>query len=237
VSILVFQVLATRGGWVARAAPTAVLALLFIFGTGTTLRAKTWQSNLALAQNTLAQNPDNGMVEFSYACALAELGRSEDAVARWERAIQLGYVSGPAKILGGRAESANKYAEAEKYYLMALWPVRMPSMRGARPVGELGLLGKKDPEIYLSLARLHQSMALDEPEREKYHHERIVHFHEAACREGSPDDAYLKYLLAKAHQKYGDAAKAKSLFAQVRDMAPDTYYGKAAGKMAEPRKK
>jgi len=237
VSIFVFQVLATRGGWVAQAASTGVLVLLFVFGTGTTLRAKTWQTNLALAENTLAQNPDNGTVEFGYACALGELGRSEEAVAHWERAIQLGYVSESARILGGRAEAEKKYAEAEKYYLMALWPVRMPSTTGARPAGELGLLGKRDPEIYLCLARLHQTMALDEPEREKYHHERIVHFHEAACREGSPDDAYLKYLLAKAHQKYGDAAKASKLFAQVGDMAPDTYYGKAAAKMAESGKK
>jgi tetratricopeptide (TPR) repeat protein len=231
-SIFVFQVLATRRGWVAQAAPAAVLVLLFVFGTGTTLRAKTWQTNLALAKDTFAQNPDNGTVEFGYGCALSEVGRSEEAVAHWKRAIRLGYVSEPARILASRAEGEKKYAEAEKYYLMALWPVKMGTMTSARPVGELGLLGPRDPEIYLCLARLHRSMALAEPEREKYHHERIVHFHEAACRE-APDDVYLKYLLAKAQLKYGDPATARKLSAQVRDLAPDTYYGKAAAKMAE----
>ena len=79
---------------------------------------------------------------------------------------------------------------------------------------------------------MHRKLAQEEPDRADHHHERTLHYHEAAY-ELNPDDPYLRYLLAKAHLHFGDPAKARELFVQVSNMTPDSYYGKAAAKLAK----
>jgi hypothetical protein len=96
----------------------------------------------------------------------------------------------------------------------------------------MGINHKRDPNIYLALVDLHYKMAEENPERSEYHHKRILHFHEAACKV-EPGDPYLRYLLAKAHLHLGDRERACRLFTQVSEEVPNTYYGKAAAKLAK----
>ncbi|MFP3870913.1 MAG: tetratricopeptide repeat protein, partial [Syntrophobacteria bacterium] len=99
----------------------------------------------------------------------------------------------------------------------------------------LGVSEKRDPQIYVALADIHQKMIQEEPERRVYHEERSIHFLQAACKL-EPTDAYLKYLLAKAYLRCGNLALARRSFAVVREMEPETYYGKAAAKLAHVKK-
>jgi tetratricopeptide (TPR) repeat protein len=236
VSLFAFKVLAFRGRWGVQTAQIVMLVLLFAFGTGTTLRAKIWQSNLALLEDTLEKSPNDGRLTGAYASALLTTpGRKDEAIEQFKRAIDLGFVPRPAQFLGRIEENEKNYAAAEEYYLQALWPTKKVPKGGSRQITQLGLSHERYPDIYLDLVRLHRKMAEEEPERKSYHDERIIHFYGAACKL-RPNDPFYKYLLAKAHLAFGDPAEAITLFARVRDMAPDTYYGKAAAKLAKAAK-
>jgi tetratricopeptide (TPR) repeat protein len=207
-----------------------LVVLLFTFGISTTLRTITWQSDLTLVQDALKKYPDSGHLNDAYARVLGAAGRQEEATAYWKKAIDLGRISYPAYSLGNIEKEKKNYAAAEKYYLQALWPKNKFEKKGSRPVAEMKLLHKRNPDIYLALVDLHWRMARQEPERLDYHHERILHFHQAACKV-EPENAFLRYLLAKAYLRLGNLEEASKHFAAVKDMAPDTYYGTAAGKL------
>ncbi len=207
-----------------------VVPLLFTFGIGATLRAKTWQSNLTLVEDTWRKNPNSGQVADGYARVLMREGRNEEAISYWKKAIDLGRISEPAYFLGNVERAKKNYAAAEKYYLQSLWPVKGIGRKGSQSVTEMNIFSKRYPDAYLGLIALHWEMAEEEPDRADYHHERIIHFHQAASRV-DPDDVYLVYLMAKAFLRLGKLEEAREHFAKVKDLAPDTYYGKAAGKL------
>jgi tetratricopeptide (TPR) repeat protein len=231
VSFLAFEVLAGRPRWSLQTVQIMILLLIFVFGVTTARRAKVWQSNLTMMEDTLAKSPDSGKVTYAYGWALSSAGRIEEGITYWKKAIDLGYISEPSRMLGQVEEARGNYDEAEQYFLQALWPIPKKIKSSAERSPEKGLFNKRDPEIYLQLARMHRRMAEEMPEEADYHHKRMIHYHEAAHKL-KPDDAYLEYLLAKAYLHFGDPAEARKLFAQVSRLAPDTYYGKAAAKLA-----
>lgn len=235
-SLFVFKVINSRPGRVALTVWVLVVGLLIVFAVSTTLRTTVWQSNVALLRDTWEQNPTSGRIACAYAWALHEVGRVEEGVSLWHKAMELGYVSAPAQALGDLERGKKNYEAAERYYLQALWPFGKLAEGGARNVDELGILHKRDPEVYLALADVHHKMAEKNPACRKYHARRIIHFHEAACKL-KPADAHLRYLLAKAYLRFGHLEEARKHFVQVRDMAPDTYYGKAAAKLANAEKR
>ena len=230
ISFFVFKILASQRQWVAHTSQVLLLVLLFTFGISTTLRTITWQSDLTLVQDALEKYPDSAHLNDAYARVLVAAGREEEAIVYWKKAIDLGRISYPAYSLGNIEKEKKNYAAAEKYYLQALWPKKKFTKKGSRPVGEMKLLHKRNPDIYLALVDLHWEMSRQEPERLDYHHERIIHFHQAACKV-EPENAFLRYLLAKAYLRLGNLKEASKHFAEVQDMAPDTYYDTAAGKL------
>ena len=214
-----------------RAIEVSVVAILFVFGASTVSRATLWQSNVSLLRDTWEKSPTSGRIASSYARALLAAGREQESVVLFNKAMELGYISDPARTLGDIEKGRKNYAAAEAYYFQALWPFTKLSTPGARPVANLGILDRRDPDIYMSLIDLHYRMAEADPARKSYHAERIIHFHEAACKL-EPKNVYRRYLLAKAHLHFGNVERARKLFAEVSEAAPDTYYGKAAAKLA-----
>lgn len=231
VAIGTHKVMAAQPRWRGRMIEAVTLVILFLFGASSTMRTVVWQSNVALMKDTWEKNPTSGRVATIYGGALRLSGRTEEAVAMWRKAIELGIVSAASRCLGDVEREEKNYAAAERYYLQALWPIGKLS-GGVKPVGEMGINHKRDPSIYLALVDLHYKMAEQNPERSEYHHKRILHFHEAACKV-EPGDPHLRYLLAKAHLHLGDRERARTLFTQVSEMVPNTYYGKAAAKLAK----
>ena len=235
VALLSYKVMAAQPGWAARTVEALTLLLLFVFGIGATMRAALWQSNVALMQDTWEKNPTSARVAYGYGLAVFQAGKEEESIKMWQKAMELGYISDPSRLLGNIEKDKKNYAAAERYYLQALWPIGRLSGPEAKPVRELGLTHQRDPNIYLALVDLHLKMAGEDPTRMEYHRERIIHFHEAACKL-EPRNAYFRYLLAKAHLRFGDTGKARKIFAQVSEMAPNAYYGEAAAKLARGEK-
>jgi tetratricopeptide (TPR) repeat protein len=234
-SLLVFRVLTSKPRWIAGTSQVLLLCLLLSFGIGTVLRAITWKSNLALIEDTLKKNPDSGRLTSLYGAMLHDIGRTEEAVVYLKKAIELDYISGPARRLGDLENSKKNYAAAESYYLQSLWPFQTHGLQTRKSVRNSILGHKRKPGTYLALANLHRKMLAKEPERRAYHEERIIHYHQAACKL-KPNNAFLKYELAKAYLRFGRLDEARKLFVQVSEMEPDTYYGKAAAKLAKAEK-
>lgn len=234
-AFFVWRFIAGEGRWLRRTVEVLVFVILFVFATSSTLRATQWQSDEVLLRDAYEQNPTSARIVHSYALVLFNVNKKEEGIKMCQKAMDLGYISGPSRSFGDLERAKKNYAAAEKYYLEALWPfakVVTLAAPQARPVGELGILFQRDPETYLALIDLHYKMAEEDPAQQKYHQQRIIHFHEAACKL-RPKDAHYRYLLAKAHLRFGHTETARKIFAEVSDMAPDTYYGKAAAKLAK----
>jgi tetratricopeptide (TPR) repeat protein len=235
ISLFVLNFLMTKDQWLGRFGLALVVIMIFVFGLGTSMRAKVWQSDLALLEDTWRKSPESGKVNDAYARILWSKGRTDEAIFCWRKAIDLGRISAPSRFLGHIEKDKGNYAEAEKYYLQAQWPKQEFGKEGPKRVTDIGILRNRDPDTYVLLANLHAKWAAEEPEREEYHQARIIHFHEAACEAASKKTFY-KYLLAKAYLRYGHVEKAREHFVEVSEAAPDTYYGKAAAKLAKANK-
>ena len=232
VSLFVFQILASKSQKIVRTSKVLVLVLVIVFSAGTALRAQVWQSDLTLMEDTWRKNRANGRLADAYARTLWTAGRKSEAVSYLKMAIDLGYVSRPAEWLGKIEQQRENYPAAEKYYLLALWPIKELKQNGTSRITAIGLLHKRRPGIYIKLADLHVSMLGEEPQRSDYHKERIIHFHQAAC-DLAPDNVFYRYLLAKAYLRFGSIDEARKHFEYVQKKAPDKYYGKAAAKLAQ----
>jgi tetratricopeptide (TPR) repeat protein len=117
------------------------------------------------------------------------------------------------------------YEKAEYYYLKAAWPSSKVE-RFSRNF---------DPGIYSSLARLHLSWAKKDKANEAHHLERVVHFYRRAYQ-FSGEDPMVLYNLGKFFLEQGDLQEAKKCFRRVWQDRPNTYYGKAAGKLMKIEK-
>jgi len=234
-AFLAWRILARYGRSGRRTVEVLVFVVLFIFATSTTLRATQWQSNEVLLRDTWEKNPTSARIAHVYGLVLFGANKKQDAIKMWQKAMDLGYISGPSQCFGDLEREKKNYAAAEKYYLQALWPFTKTvtlASSGVRPVGELGILNQRDPAIYFALIDVHYKMAEEDPAQRKYHEERIIHFHEATCKL-RPKDAYYRYLLAKAHLHFGNTEVARKIFAEVSKTAAGTYYGRAAAKLAK----
>ena len=67
-------------------------------------------------------------------------------------------------------------------------------------------------------------------ENAAHHQERVVHFYKRAY-EFSGGDAMILYNLGKFYLEQGNLQEAKECFRRVCQDKPNTYYGKAAGKL------
>jgi tetratricopeptide (TPR) repeat protein len=73
-----------------RALPPAVLAIVTVaLGYGTFERNKDYRTSLAIWQDTLAKRPDNPRAHSNLGVVLAEMGRGQEAIPHYERALQL----------------------------------------------------------------------------------------------------------------------------------------------------
>jgi tetratricopeptide (TPR) repeat protein len=195
-------------------------AVLAIFGFSTTSRALLWQDDERLLADTYAKSPDDGWVAYSYALVLGNSGRKREAQQYLKRAYDLGYIAESAVLLGRMEESRGNYRSAERYYLKAAWP----SSRVRKMTRNF------DPEVYQALAQLHWKWGKVEPERAAHHHERAVHFFKRAY-EFSRQDPMILYNMGKFYLDQGNVPEARECFREVHARVPETYYGKAAGKL------
>jgi tetratricopeptide (TPR) repeat protein len=220
VGLLCGSALRSRPRWHSYALQVLSFAVLAIFGFSTTSRALVWQDDKRLLADTYEKSPDDGWVAYSYALVLNNSGRTQEAEVYLKRAYDLGYITESALLLGRLEESRGNYKSAERYYLKAAWPssnVRKMTRSFA-------------PDVYQALAQLHWRWGKVEPERVGYHHERAVHFFERAY-EFSRHDPMILYNMGKFYLDQGNVPKAQECFREVHARVPETYYGKAAGKL------
>jgi len=208
--------------WAASMLP---LAVLLVFGVSTASRAMVWQSNERLMGDTLKKSPNDGWVTYSYGVMLARAGKLVEAEKYWQKALDLGFTINGAKALGWLEAGRGNYEKAEYYYLKAAWP----STNVERFSRNL------KPGVYSSLARLHLVWAKKDKANAEHHHERVVHFYKRAY-EFSGEDPMILYNLGKFYLEQGDLQEAKKCFRRVWQDRPDTYYGKAAGKLMKIEK-
>ncbi|MFP3870914.1 MAG: tetratricopeptide repeat protein [Syntrophobacteria bacterium] len=233
VSIMIFRISALR---TRRMVQLMLVVLLAAFMIGSALRAGTWQSNLALLEDTWEKNPYSGATAHHYANALSISDRREEAIRYWKKAIELGYPVEPSLSLARIEETKKNYEAAEKYYLEALHSLQKRQSRDTRAGRILEAVPPgKVVKIYLALADLHSQMAGATPQEKTYHQESMVRYYESACRL-KPGDAFLKYLLAKAYLRCGNLEDARFQFREANRLAPETFYGKAAARLAKVEK-
>jgi tetratricopeptide (TPR) repeat protein len=209
-----------RPGWRRYAFQLLFFAVLVSFGFSTTSRTLVWQDNNRLLADTYEQSPDDGWVAYSYALTRGNSGRMREAEEYLKRAYDLGYIPESALLLGRMEEARRNYKGAERYYLKAAWPssnVRKMTRCFA-------------PDVYEALAQLHWKWGRVEPERASYHHERAVHFFKRAY-EFSGHDPMILYNMGKFYLDQGNVLEAQECFREVHARVPETYYGKAAGKL------
>jgi tetratricopeptide (TPR) repeat protein len=220
VGLLCGSALRFRARWPRYALQVLTFAVLVIFGFGTTSRILVWQDDKRLLADTYEKSPDDGWVVYSYALVLGNSGSVEEAEEYLKRAYDLGYVTQSALLLGRMAESKGNYKGAERYYLKAAWP--------SSKVRKMTRCFS--PEIYEALAELHWKWGRVEPERAGHHHERAVHFFKRAY-EFSGHDPMILYNMGKFYLDQGNVPEAQECFREVHARVPETYYGKAAGKL------
>jgi tetratricopeptide (TPR) repeat protein len=203
--------------WAARTIP---LAVLLVFGVTTASRAMVWQSNERLMGDTYKKSPNDGWVTYSYGVMLAKAGNLEEAEKCWQKALDLGFTINSSKALGWLEARRGNYEKAEDHYLKAAWP--------STNVEKFSRNFK--PEIYSSLARIHLRWAKEDKANADHHHERVVHFYKRAY-EFSGENPMILYNLGKYYLEQDNLQEAKKCFRRVWQDRPDTYYGKAAGKL------
>jgi len=220
VAILYAKYLAQRSfslRWAVRMLP---LVVLLAFSVSTVARASIWQSNERLMGDTYRKSPNDGWVNYSYGVMLGKAGKLAEAEIHWQKSFDLGFTTNSSKALGWLEARRGNYEKAEYYYLKAAWP-NSKVERFSRNF---------DPEIYSSLARLHLRWAKKDKANEAHHFERVVHFYRRAYR-FSGEDPMVLYNLGKFFLEQGDLQEAKKCFRRVWQDRPNTYYGKAAGKL------
>ena len=194
--------------------------VVFVFGVGSAKRTPVWQSSEALLTDAYQKSNGGGWVGVTYGVMLLSQHREAEAEEYLQKALENGPVYRAAFGLGMLEESRGNYEKAEEYYLKAAWP----SFKVHEWKRNL------TPDVYKALARLHLSWATKDKEKIDYHYERSVHFFGRAY-EFSDKDPMIRYNLCKVYLKQGDLERARDCFRQVWEEVPDTYYGKAAGKL------
>jgi protein O-mannosyl-transferase len=220
IGLLLAQLVPARQGFLGYTVKVLPFVVLLVFGYGTADRLLVWQDEERLFADTVEKSPEDGWVAYAYAQALHRAGKVEEAERYLKRAYDLGFVVESALILGQIEESKRNFKEAERYYLKAAWPS-----------SDLTKMSRDfSPGPYQALANLHWKWGKTDPERATHHHERVVHFFKRAY-EFSREDPFILYNLGKFHLEQGDLTEAKECFRKVYETVPDTYYGKAAGKL------
>jgi tetratricopeptide (TPR) repeat protein len=206
--------------WPRYALAVLSFAVLAIFGFSTASRALVWQDDERLLADTFEQSPNDGWVAYGYASVLANSGRTQETQEYLKRAYDLGYIAESALLLGRMEESRGNYKAAKSYYLKAAWP--SSNVRK--------MTRNFDPAVYQALAQLHWKWGKVEPECADYHHERAEHFFKRAY-EFSRQDPMILYNMGKFYLDQGNVPEAQACFREVHARVPETYYGKAAGKL------
>ena len=220
VAILQAKYLAQRSVFLHWAVKVVPLIVLFVFSVSTVSRAAIWQSNKRLMGDTYRKSPTDGWVTYSYGILKARQGKIEEAETYWKKAYDLGFTINSAKALGWLEAKRGNYEKAERYYLQAAWPS-----------SDVEKFSRNfDPDIYSSLARLHLRWAKEDKANEAHHFERVVHFYRRAYR-FSGEDPMVLYNMGKFFLEHGDLQEAKKCFRRVWQDRPNTYYGRAAGKL------
>ncbi|HVO85331.1 MAG TPA: tetratricopeptide repeat protein [Syntrophobacteria bacterium] len=220
VGLLYVKLLNSRAGMLRRALEVLPFVVLMIFGFSTASRILVWQDDELLLADTYEKSPDDGWVAYSYALVLGNSGRVEEAERHLKRAYDLGYIAESALFLGRLEESKGNYEAAERYYLKAAWPS-----------SDVRTLTRNfSPDVYNSLAHLHWTWIKSDPARAAHHQERAFHFFKRAY-DFSNQDPMILYNMGKFCLEQRNLSLARECFRQVYERAPNTYYGKAAGKL------
>ncbi len=220
VAILYAKYLAQRSFSLRWATKILPLVVLLVFSVSTVSRAMVWQNNERLMEDTFKKSPNDGWVTYSYGILKARQSNLEEAEKNWSKAFDLGFTINSAKALGWLEAGRGNYEKAEYYYLKAAWPSSKVEK----------ITRNFDPEIYSSLARLHLRWAKEDKANAAHHLERVVHFYSRAYQ-FSGEDPMILYNMGKFFLEQGDLQEAKKCFRRVWQDRPDTYYGKAAGKL------
>jgi tetratricopeptide (TPR) repeat protein len=194
--------------------------VVFVFGLGTARRTPVWQSSETLLADTYQKSNGSGYVAATYGVMYLRQHNEIKAEEYLQKALDRGLIYRAAFGLGMLEASRGNYEKAEEYYLKAAWPSsKVHAWKRSF-----------DPNLYMALGRLHFKWAIMDEENSSHHYERAVHFYGRAHEFGSKDPMIL-YNIGKVYLKQGDLERARDSFRQVWEEVPDTYYGKAAGKL------
>jgi tetratricopeptide (TPR) repeat protein len=98
----------------------AATAVLTVLGAATWQRSRVYAAEETLWRDTVAQNPNNWLAHYNWAVALARVGRLQEAVGQYERALRIEPHNAEAhhnlglalKQMGKDPEAAEQYEEA-----------------------------------------------------------------------------------------------------------------------------
>ena len=194
--------------------------VVFFFGLGTAKRTPVWQTSETLLADTYRKSNESGWVAAMLGMMYLRQHNEVKAEEYLQKALDRGLIYRAAFGLGMLEASRGNYEKAEEYYLKAAWPSsKVHAWKRSF-----------DPALYRALGRLHFKWAIMDEENSSHHYERAVHFYGRAHEFGSKDPMIL-YNIGKVYLKQGDLERARDSFRQVWEEVPDTYYGKAAGKL------
>lgn len=208
-----------REGW-----SQYLLVLLLVPATFfTAQRNITWQTNLALYQDTQKKSPESAIIKNELAIALAKNGQSAEANRQLEAAK--------------KQDPQGKYALP--YVNQANLKIAAGDLDGARALIQQVLKDEatSDPAALRILARIDEKRLFhklgDRALKEVYRE--IAHTHDLLYEKtGNPVDLYRS---AQMNLVLGDKERARALFEKAYQVAPDgTYFKPAALKLANKLK-
>jgi tetratricopeptide (TPR) repeat protein len=203
-----------------------LLALAFT----TQARARVWSSDLTLWEDS-ARNSGGWRPHMNYALALEEAGRSEEALAQFEKAVELGSFAFPHLNLGNALVTRGDYERGLPHLRKAvdLWP-SLPETHLYLGFGlsRAGLVDEAEEEMlaaldlrpdylngYQFIARFYEEQGEDDKAFAAY--QRLWEL-------GERDPAFL-FNLGFAYQKRGDREQAIRVYEELLAIVPDHRQG------------
>ena len=207
-----------------------MLSGLVALAFATQARARVWSSELTLWEDS-ARHGGGWRPHMNYALALEEAGRSEEALAQFEKAVELGSYAFPHLNLGNALITRGEYERGLSHLRKAvdLWP-DLPETRLYLGYGlsRAGLVEEAEKEMLAALdlrpdyLKGHQFIArLYEEQGES---DKAFAAYQRLQDLGERDPEFL-FNLGFAHQKRGDREQAIRVYEELLAIEPDHRQG------------